>query len=376
LRTDQVIPAVRALTGFVVCSTLILGPQPRAYGNDSAASTAAGGIRLKREASISMEKERLSISPEKVTVEYEFLNQTDQDITTEVAFPIPPFDFEFDDPGGPRSFDDFHVWVEGQNVEYQTDARATINKVDYTSLLKKLGVDINSFGHFDWGSNGKDPFAQDIVRLSAGDQDVLAKAGLVDSKSKWPKWTVSKTYHWNQIFPAHKMIHVRHEYKPVVGFEPTPIGDFDPNLRKARLAEAKNKVQAYPNQADPKDWGAMAYIALSKRIDDACIDPSLQRRLAELGTEEKSRDAGKFKGPPEPYAEAVWLDYILTTANSWKTPIKEFELVVEKSKPADLVSFCWDGPVVRVDADHFAAKLANFVPTKELQVLFLFLPRD
>ena len=45
-------------------------------GNDSAASTAVGGIQLRREQDISMEKERLTISETKVTVEYEFLNQT------------------------------------------------------------------------------------------------------------------------------------------------------------------------------------------------------------------------------------------------------------------------------------------------------------
>jgi hypothetical protein len=37
-----------------------------------------------------MEKERLTIGESKVTVEYEFLNDTDKNITTEVAFPIPP----------------------------------------------------------------------------------------------------------------------------------------------------------------------------------------------------------------------------------------------------------------------------------------------
>jgi hypothetical protein len=48
-----------------------------ALGNDSAASVAVGGIQLKREARISMEKERLTISSERVTVEYEFLNMFD-----------------------------------------------------------------------------------------------------------------------------------------------------------------------------------------------------------------------------------------------------------------------------------------------------------
>jgi hypothetical protein len=41
------------------------------FANDGAASVAAGGIQLRKEARISMERERLSISVRKVIVEYE-----------------------------------------------------------------------------------------------------------------------------------------------------------------------------------------------------------------------------------------------------------------------------------------------------------------
>jgi hypothetical protein len=42
------------------------------------------------EARISMEKERLTISAAKVTVEYELLNESSRDIATELAFPVAP----------------------------------------------------------------------------------------------------------------------------------------------------------------------------------------------------------------------------------------------------------------------------------------------
>ena len=81
---------------FVLALAILLALIPgTASPNDAAASTAAGGIQLRREARISMEKERLFISEKKITVEYEFLNETDQDITTEVAFPVPPYDNDF-----------------------------------------------------------------------------------------------------------------------------------------------------------------------------------------------------------------------------------------------------------------------------------------
>jgi hypothetical protein len=60
----------------------------------------------------------------------------------------------------------------------------------------------------------------------------------------------------------------------------------------------------------------------------------------------------------------------LTTANSWKGPIKDFRLVVEKESPVDFVSFCWDGAVRKVDALRFEATAVDFVPKRELRVVF------
>jgi len=59
--------------------------------DDGAASIRAGGLVLKREARITMAKEVLRIGWNSVAVDYEFRNDTDEDVTTEVAFPIPPY---------------------------------------------------------------------------------------------------------------------------------------------------------------------------------------------------------------------------------------------------------------------------------------------
>ena len=110
------------------------------YGNDGAASTAASGIQLKKEARISMEKERLFISENKITVEYEFLNVTDRDVTTEVAFPLPPYEEKYLDNDQPQLIRDFRVWVEGREVKYQSDVKAMFHGVDYSALLYRSGM--------------------------------------------------------------------------------------------------------------------------------------------------------------------------------------------------------------------------------------------
>lgn len=313
-----------------------------ALGNDGAASTGMGGIQLRHEANISMEKERLTISESKVTVEYEFLNDTDKDITTEVAFPIPPYDNKSDDPDGIPGFNDFHLWVDGQELKYNTDVRAKLNGKDYTELLKPLGVDIASFDG-DYDLQG-DPPKGAIAKLPKKQVKQLASLGLVDSANGTPLWTVVKTYYWTQTFPAHKVLHVRHEYTPMIGYE---------SISPEDLASGK------PHPNDPQG-----------EVERFCVDPSLQKGLTDQAIK-NYKTAGMQLG-------MAWVDYILTTANSWKTPIKDFTLVIDRTKGSATASFgtryvslCWDGPINKLDADHLVAHKTNFVPQKELSVAFI-----
>lgn len=324
-------------------------------GNDSAASTAAGGIRLRREARISMEKERLTIGGEKVTVEYEFWNQSSQDITTEVAFPVPPYGFEFDDPGAPRGFDDFRVWVDGEEVKYHTETRATLKGRDYTNFLRKLDVDILSFASFDFEDPGAGKYQ--VAKLPKQDQEELLRIGLIDRRTRFPAWIIRKTYHWTQKFPARKVLRVRHEYKPVIGFSQIPVDYVDPAMRVMR------------GEISPRSMkGVLSTDVLRGIVHEfrqACVDAKTADRL-------RSR-RGDF-------VFASWVEYILTTANSWQMPIKDFELIVDTKNPWDddpiYVNFCWDAPVERIDAFHLSAHKKDFVPTRELFVYFIRVPRN
>ena len=73
----------------ILTAALILVSTISAFANDSAVETSAGGLKLRKEHSVLMKKERLFISGSIVRVEYEFLNTTSQRVVSEVAFPIP-----------------------------------------------------------------------------------------------------------------------------------------------------------------------------------------------------------------------------------------------------------------------------------------------
>jgi hypothetical protein len=203
-----------------------------------------------------------------------------------------------------------------------------VRGVDFSARLRQLGIDIVSFGHFD-DSSGKEPLVRDFEKLSKQQQSELRRSGLFDES--FPEWTVILTHHWQQTFPARRILHVRHEYSPVVGERITDLAD---------LTSQKPETHHLSNFAQ---W---------------CIDPPLRKTLIAAMRKES-------------YGGVQWVDYILTTANTWKKPIKQFELIVERPKPDAqgkyyYVSFCWDRKVEQPDPDHFVVRATNFVPTKEL----------
>jgi hypothetical protein len=326
--------------------------------DDSAASIAAGGLVPRRETRIVMAKEVLRISDKKVIVDYDFRNDTDQDVTTEVAFPIPPYVNESID--GPSidesSFKSFRLWVNNKPVSYDSEAKATLKGKDVTSVLKTNQIDIPTFGHFvdTVDSKGTEVIGfPDFSRLSKSAQDQLVKAGLFDvAPDPWAKWTVNLQYHWRQTFPANSTVHIRHEYVPVVGFNSISLGAI-------KLAFQPT----YQTKRPVSDFSGV--------FTSFCPDQPFLRGI----------DGPAVANDPngDDYDTAAGLsfvDFILTTANTWQRPIADFTLVVERPVSEQggktLVSFCSPANrhVEKLDTDHFQVHLTNFVPASELHIGF------
>ena len=156
--------------------------------DDGAASIAAGGIVvMKREPRIVMAKE--------------------------VAFPVPDYAIDYQQELPRPRFDDFHLWIEGTPAAFQTETRAFVRDKDYTDLLTSLQVEIATFGH---AGRSLDDYP-DIHKLTAPQHNQLGELALIDAKDDQPLWYVRKKYYWQQTFPAHATVHIRHEYTPVLG---------------------------------------------------------------------------------------------------------------------------------------------------------------
>jgi Domain of unknown function (DUF4424) len=330
--------AVRVAMPAVALAFLLCAPTVR--GNDSAAGVSAGGIVLRHEHRIAMRKEVLEIkqfgdekyqSQFSVSADYDFVNESKEDITTEITFPVPLYR-NVDDASENRNLGVFRAWVEGNEIPVVKEVRALAGKRhrDIAPLLRKLGLDIENFAVVRQPDGTR---KTQFETLSRDDLERLVRAGALDSvdfkNSAFPAtWTVSILWHWKQRFPPGKTVHIRHEYTPSAG----------------------------------KDYGGAALREKDPNaLPDACLDSATLKQLdAEA---ERLKEHG-------PVSAAYWVNYILTTANKWKTPIREFELRVQARKDYG-VSFCWNGKIERISDSTVRAVATNFFPRQELKVYFL-----
>jgi hypothetical protein len=329
---------------YMMAFFLVLVGSCPGIANDEASGVAAGGVVPRQEQRISIKKERLTIKNSgeysccTIEVEYEFLNESNEDVTTVVAFPMPEYYFAL--VGPPGEFRDFKVWINGRDQKYQTEFRAMVNGKDYTETLTSLGIRVSTFGDATpehW------PSGYQIEKLSWDEQEKLIRMGLIDKRDNnlWPLWALRKKHFWTQTFPANQVVRISHLYTALDG----------------------NKQIRLPKKSKTEFWNEF------KELPDGCFEGNL---LISLNRKLESA----LKSAENLWIYCSWVKYILTSANTWKTPIKEFELIVEKPRSKKIhpsyISFCWDGKVEKVENNRFIARKQDFVPTQELTVYFFW----
>lgn len=258
---------------ILVCLALTFLCSGWVQANDSAVEISAGGLKLCKEHRVSMQKENLFISPDLVVVEYEFLNTTKVPVLSEVAFPIPPFRFDCEDPRiDDREFASFKAWADGKPIKVKKEVRVFAEHREVTADLRRAGIDIERFGNPDCSSY--DIADNDMVHLKPNIRSRLLRIGALkpwgrqeDGKSGVaPEWEAHVTYHWKQKFPPGTPVRIRHEYKPVVGGE----------------------------QLEPREFIV--------RCTDACFTDEVRDHITSM-TEHS-------------LIPTLWVSYILTTANT------------------------------------------------------------
>lgn len=323
---------------------LLAGLCGPALANDTMSTLGAGGLIFIQTEEVKMASEDLFISPTEVRVKYEFRNETDHDVKSLVAFPLPDItgspDFMVSVPTeDPENLFGFKTTFEGKPVETELHQYAFATNIDYTAYLTDLGIPLIPFGPAT---------VEAINALDDEQKNELFGRGLVvpleyDAGEGWqrefyPTWTLKSTYAWEAVFPAGETVAVEHSYVPSVGgtvavtFLSPPYEDYDP------ATEYKKKY---------------------------CTEPSFVEAVRKT-----------LPNPDEPYGAPYfeqWLSYIWSTGGNWAGQIEKFKLTIDKGRPENLVSFCWDGEVKKTSPTTFEMTAENWWPpyNRELDILIL-----
>lgn len=264
--------------------TLIVGvPLGEVHADDSVAMVVPTGIQFERSKDISMEFEELEISEELVRVKFEFKNESDHDITTTVAFPVPPV---------------------------QSDVPA----IQFTDQKGKLLPNPLKF----------------TLRIDGKEQPVQLKT---EDTGGW----IALRYYWSQTFPRGKVVKVEHSYLSGAG---------SPSLNSFK--ESKATLEG-----------------------DFCADAPFVKAVRTLFERAIKKDDSFITLD----SYMIWsasrrVRYVLKTGANWKGPIKKFRLILKKRDPNTLLSLCWNG-LKKTGPTTFLSEVANFNPTKDLDILFV-----
>jgi hypothetical protein len=320
-----------------VCLLVLLSALP-ARANDGVAGLEAGELVFLTTEKIEMAEEDLYLSPDQVRVRYLFRNTTGREVTTLVAFPLPPIvqspDYGYgfgpvhSDPMNPLAF---RLWIDGRELPVAVHARASSQYgLDVTRILQKWQIPLlllyaeeGDFERMQARLNGlPGPVIEELEALGAITVENYGGRFIM------PTWTAHVSYIWTMTIPAGGTAEVRHEYAPVPEAFIFSVGELD---------------GGYMN-------------------DVACMDPpfiAAARRM--LG------------GAQYQATTARVLNYILTTANTWAGPIGRFHLTIDKTDPRWLVSLCRDG-IRKTGPTTFEWEAVNWRPEGDLSVLFLAPP--
>lgn len=325
---------------FAIAAAFYVVEASPGLANDSSAELSVGGLVFTRSADISMESEELTITPETVTVKYQFRNQSAAPITLTVAFPLPDIDLSEADnyafpASDPSNFVGFETTIDGKPAALTMNQRAMLGTKDVTAALRAAGIPLLPIG----SDQKKFSELQPAVREKLINDGLLAQSGS-DERGRplyEAAWTVKMSAVRQQTFPPNRLVSVEHRYRTSLGLSPDTI--LRKGLRQNKAMESE--VDRYRKQY--------------------CVTDGFLASLDRL--------AGSAEGNTAKLKE--WrISYVLKTGANWAGPIKSFRLIVDKGKPERIVSFC--APNIKpLSPTQTEASATNFTPDKDLRILMV-----
>ncbi len=333
-----------------------------ALADDAVEAVGTSGIIFEKTKDLLMQDETLTISRTSKTffennysidVDFHFKNISNSDITRKVAFVLPPVKCSSDDSSNWIGLDDsnsrmkglkdFTVIVDEKPLTFNKRSEAVLEKRNVTSLLNELKIPLN-------------PCLLKIMddgKVDLKYRDVLQKNGLL-TEYGYPAWSENIYFEWTQTFPAGKVVHIQHQYTPVIGSSVAAPYSIDNLNRWFTDSTPALTPHWYPN-----------LLSLTKTHPE----------IIGKNTEPNANDnTPRFCVVPD------WVLYHLTTGAIWDGGIGEFKLVINDAagSPIAINDFYKKSDDVKVSstANSTTFTASHFVPTQDLMVMFISIPQN
>ena len=353
------------------------------HANDSAVTFRNSALVYQPNEDVEMEKEDLTISEDKVRVEYTFFNHGPK-TTLDVAFPLPasptfePVDGSFPDapfwdpifetynhldtisglksPDTPwfspfiftdqpkhRPFANFQRTEDNKKLPYNWKIIALdTNGKDVTESLKRYKMPLSANylnGVMDQG--GLDLHPEFIKPLKT--------LGLLDHNTKTSRYTAKfqtqVIFYWTSVFPARKIKHTTHTYTPQHGNRFFSLNS-DGTIPSVPLEEFREPIH--------NEFIKMFFKEAPKR-----------KRIQKWINEAKQQK-------PQSFYSLTYnrIRYVLTTGKNWKNGrIKNFTLNIPIPKHTEVFVMGIQG--LKKVGKTLTVSLKNFVPQEELNIFYI-----
>lgn len=300
-----------------------------AYANDTSGTILpTGGIVFEKQDGIRMQVEALYIRPKQIEVNYLFENRTGNDITTQMFFPLPQMPAVEEYLGDEAHDFKFKLWVNGKARQYQTHWSVQQNDRDITKDISVLFYQPEEV-ITDQELARRIQALPEETRQKLQDKKMIEWGWTLDrDKGEMQNWKMPDhaawqkqiSYSWQQTFPAHQTVAIRHTYRPTLIYK--NVGTPFSQCVHGQSKQFQEFVHI-PENEQKSPWGHL-----------------------------NARD---------------YLEYILTTANNWQGPIENFNLLVES--PLESVG-CFDGEEF-YGGKYYAINRQDYSPEWDISVDFI-----
>ncbi len=297
-----------------------------------------GGISA-RSPDLILNSQNITISPEKIKVISEYINQADHDLTETFVFTNPLN----------INVDTLHVHTQLMQYALNTEGK------DISLHLAALGLPFDPIA------------AMQIIDASSNRDSIIGKLlalYLIDVKESIPNWTVKNYYYWQHTFPAGGNVVIEHNYKPTVAVRSVKLNTIT-SMLKAPINVMKKAVN----------------IAVHWNLDDNVAANNIQAQLERYISNINSycpnsidyraiATAQQLKKNQKPQLETKSLNFRYNSDDLWSKPLDHFVLTIDSTDNMYPV-LCWHDKMQRNSNNTLRFSAENYVPMQDISVLYI-----